>query len=168
MEISNLSLKCFQGRDLMDENHMSAKIFPSDAYSAKSFNIQKHWVAIFILSIILIPRGHCQSREVPAAQEEDIVELSRLEIIAQRYDWKYARASNVELLSNIDNKEAIVDLVTRLSQALGFIQAALPSVTYHDEIPIKIILYYDADSKKSGQAQSSPKSILGFFPVLCG
>ena len=100
------------------------------------------------LAIILLPLVALATTRLVAsgnidAAGEEIVEMERMEINADRYRWSYARVGDFEILSGLDNDRMAADIVHNALQIIDVFSANSPLFRMRSELPTKIILIKD-------------------------
>ena len=115
----------------------------------------------------------------PTNRNQDVVEMGKLEVFANRYKWRYARTDDFEILSALDDDKLAGDIVQKALQIISVFKAHSPLFHINNELPTKIILIKDynvsrfitAIDEKAGakiEADSRIKSSLIAQPEIQG
>jgi hypothetical protein len=96
------------------------------------------WTALFLSSLAAVPLAPASARA--STDREDIVEMEKLEVIAKRYEWRYAQIEDFEILSALDNDKRASEIIQRALQIIGVFKANSPLFQIQCELPTRIIL----------------------------
>lgn len=100
-------------------------------------------VAIALLLLVAPAAARLAASGRADADGNDIVEMERMEITADRYRWSYARVGDFEILSGLDNDRMAAGIVQNALQIIDVFGANSPLFRMRSELPTKIILIKD-------------------------
>jgi hypothetical protein len=103
--------------------------------------------ALFLLNIAVVPPFSASAQD-SANRNQDVVEMEKLEVFANRYTWRYMGTDDFEILSALDNDKMAGDIVRQALQIINVFGARSPLFHINREIPTKIILIKDYNVSK--------------------
>lgn len=99
------------------------------------------------MAVVLLPSVRIKAQEKGDTENSGIIELPKLEIMEQRYNWFYYRTDNFELLTDINAPKAIGPMIQTMEQCVNFMDAVFPEIKKLRIRPTKIFFYTATESQ---------------------
>jgi len=76
-------------------------------------------------------------------RNQDVVEMEKLEVSADRYKWLYTRMGDFEILTTLDDTKTTRDIIHEALQIINVFKANSPLFNINHELPVRIVLVKD-------------------------
>jgi hypothetical protein len=103
---------------------------------------------VWAIIAIAIAAGTGIAVAQPGTDAGDIVEMEALEVSANRYSWRFARAGEFEILCSLDNDKMAAAIIQNALQIIETLKARSALFDMKLEMPARIILIQDMNLEK--------------------